>query len=115
MEKRNLHRPRHLSIRRTDSGISPHGLTPAKTQHPLTPYGSDETSEEKTNPLLRFLSYFWGPVPWLIEMAAILSALARRWEDSGIIVALLLVDVHLGFWEEYQAGNIIVTLKEILT
>jgi H+-transporting ATPase len=115
MEERNLRRPRRLLIRRTDSGISLDGLTPAKTQPPLAPYGSDETPEEKTNPLLRFLSYFWGPVPWLIEMAAILSALARRWEDSGIIVTLLLVNVHLGFWQEYQAGNIIVTLKEILT
>ncbi len=51
-----------------------------------------------TEELLRFLSYFWGPVPGLIEMAAILSALARRWEDSGIIVALLLINAHLGFW-----------------
>ncbi len=48
--------------------------------------------------LLRFLSYFWGPVPWLIETAAILLALVRRWEDSGVVVALLLVNAHLGFW-----------------
>jgi len=38
---------------------------------PLTTSG-DDTLEEKTNPLLRFLSYFWGLVPWLIEIAAIL-------------------------------------------
>ncbi len=48
--------------------------------------------------LLRFLSYFWGPVPWLIETAAILLALVRRWEDFGIVVALLLINAHLGFW-----------------
>jgi hypothetical protein len=28
-------------------------------------------AEHKTNPLLKFLGYFWGPIPWMIEIAVI--------------------------------------------
>ena len=40
----------------------------------LTRYGYNELPEKKINPLLKFLSYFWGPIPWMIEVAVILSA-----------------------------------------
>jgi magnesium-transporting ATPase (P-type) len=65
-------------------------------------------------PLFIFLSFFWGPVPWLIESSAVLSAVARHWEVTGIILILLLVDAYLGFWQEYQTGNIITSFKEML-
>ena len=56
----------------------------------LTLYGPNALPEEKAHPLLRLLSYFWGPIPWMIEAAVILSAVVRHWEDVGIISALLL-------------------------
>src|SRR5271154_3969312 len=43
--------------------------------------GSTRIEEKKTNELLKFLSYFWGPIPWMIEAAVILSAAARHWPD----------------------------------
>ena len=46
-------------------------------------YGYNELPEEKTNPLLEFLSYFWGPIPWMIEGAVILSALVQGNEAKG--------------------------------
>ena len=45
--------------------------------------------EETTNPLLKFLSYFWGPIPWMIEVAVVLSAVVGHWADFGIILTLL--------------------------
>ncbi|MGW8318658.1 MAG: plasma-membrane proton-efflux P-type ATPase, partial [Candidatus Promineifilaceae bacterium] len=66
------------------------------------------------NPLLRFLAYFWGPIPWMIEAAALLSALVQRWADFVIILTLLLANAVVGFWEEYQAGNTIAALKKKL-
>ena len=54
---------------------------------------------------LKFLTYFWGPIPWMIEVAVILSAIARHWPDFGIILLLLLANAVVGFWEEHQAGN----------
>ncbi len=68
-------------------GSSPDGLTQAEAQKRLTQYGPNEIEEKKTNELLKFLSYFWGPIPWMIEAAVILSAVARHWPDFGIILA----------------------------
>ena len=65
------------------------GLTQAKAQKRLTQYGPNEIKERKTNELLKFLGYFWGPIPWMIEAAVILSAVAQHWPDFGIILFLL--------------------------
>lgn len=90
---------------------SPGGLTQAEAQKRLTRYGPNEIEEKKTNPFLKFLSYFWGPIPWMIEAAVILSAIARHWPDFFIILVLLVANAVVGFWEEHQAGNAIEALK----
>ena len=90
---------------------SPEGLTQAEAQKRLTQYGPNEIKEERTNPFLKFLTYFWGPIPWMIEIAVILSAAVGHWEDFGIILFLLLCNAVVGFWEERQAGNAIDALK----
>jgi H+-transporting ATPase len=93
---------------------SPDGLTQAEAQKRLTQYGPNEIKEKKSNELLKFLSYFWAPIPWMIEAAVILSAAARHWPDFGIILLLLLANALVGFWEEHQAGNAIAALKATL-
>ncbi len=93
---------------------SPDGLTQAEAQKRLVQYGPNEIEEKKTNPFLKFLSYFWGPIPWMIEAAVILSAAARHWPDFGIILLLLLANAVVGSWEERQAGNAIDALKATL-
>ena len=95
-------------------GSSPDGLTQAEAQKRLIQYGPNEIEEKKTNEVLKFLSYFWGPIPWMIEAAVILSAAARHWPDFGIILVLLLANAMVGFWEEHQAGNAIAALKATL-
>ena len=81
-------------------GSSP-GLTQAEAQKRLTQYGPNELKEEKINPLFKFLTYFWGPIPWMIEVAVILSAAVGHWEDFGIILFLLVCNAVVGFWEEH--------------
>jgi H+-transporting ATPase len=92
-------------------GSSPDGLSQAEAQKRLTQYGPNEIEEKKTNAFLKFLTYFWGPIPWMIEAAVILSAVARHWPDFAIILLLLLANAVVGFWEEHQAGNAIAALK----
>jgi H+-transporting ATPase len=90
---------------------SPDGLSQEEAQKRLTQYGPNEIEEKKTNPFLKFLTYFWGPIPWMIEAAVILSAIAQHWPDFAIILLLLLANAVVGFWEEHQAGNAIAALK----
>ena len=95
----------------TKLGSSPDGLTQAEAAKRLTQYGPNEIEEKKTNSFLKFLTYFWGPIPWMIEAAVILSAVAQHWPDFGIILLLLVANAVVGFWEEHQAGNAIEALK----
>jgi H+-transporting ATPase len=92
-------------------GSSPDGLSQAEAQKRLVQYGPNELEEKKTNPFLKFLTYFWGPIPWMIEAAVVLSAIARHWPDFFIILLLLVANAVVGFWEEHQAGNAIAALK----
>ena len=90
---------------------SPDGLTQAEAQKRLAQCGPNEIKEKKDNPFLKFLSYFWGPIPWMIEAAVILSGIVRHWLDFFIILVLLCSNAVVGFWEEHQAGNAIAALK----
>jgi H+-transporting ATPase len=100
-----------MSELQTKLGSSPEGLTQEEAQKRLTQYGPNEIEEKKTNQFLKFLTYFWGPIPWMIEAAVILSAVARHWPDFGIILVLLLANGVVGFWEEREAGSAIEALK----
>jgi len=92
-------------------GSSPEGLTQVEAQKRLTQYGPNEIEEKKASPLLKLLTYFWGPIPWMIEAAVILSAVLEHWLDFFIILVLLLANAGVGFWEERQAGKAIEALK----
>jgi H+-transporting ATPase len=87
------------------------GLTASEAAARLARFGYNELPEKQTHVLLKFLSYWWGPIPWMIEAAAILSAVVRHWTDFVIIFVLLLMNAGVGFWEEFQAGSAIAALK----
>jgi H+-transporting ATPase len=92
-------------------GYTPDGLSSAEAAKRLTQYGPNEIADHKTNPLLKFLSYFWGPIPWMIEIAVVLSGAVGHWPDFFIILLLLVANGVVGFTEERQAGNAIEALK----
>jgi H+-transporting ATPase len=95
-------------------GTSPKGLSASEAQKRLEEYGYNAIAEKKVNPLLKFLGYFWGPIPWMIEVAALLSMIVRHWADFIIIIILLGFNGLVGFWQEFQAGNAVEALKKKL-
>jgi len=95
-------------------GSSPDGLTDVEARKRLAQYGPNEIEEKKTNLVLKFLSYFWGPIPWMIEAAVILSGVVGHWPDFFIILVLLVANAVVGFWEEHQAANAVDALKASL-
>jgi H+-transporting ATPase len=98
--------------RKLDSG--PEGLSGQQAAERLEKYGPNALIEKKTSPLITFLSYFWGPIPWMIEAAAILSLISRDFVDFVIIMILLIFNSVVGFWQEFQAGNAVDALKKKL-
>jgi H+-transporting ATPase len=90
------------------------GLSAPEAKERLQQYGYNEITEKKKSLLLKLLSYFWGPIPWMIEVAAILSAIVHHWEDFWIIFVLLLLNAVVGFWQEHKADNAIELLKQKL-
>jgi H+-transporting ATPase len=98
----------------TKLGSSADGLSQAEAEKRLKQYGPNAIAEKKDNPLLKFLTYFWGPIPWMIEGAVILSGVVRHWLDFGVILLLLCSNAVVGFWEEHQAGDAIAALRSKL-
>jgi H+-transporting ATPase len=98
----------------TKLGSSADGLSQAEAEKRLKQYGPNAIAQKKDNPFLKFLTYFWGPIPWMIEGAVILSGLVRHWLDFGVILLLLCSNAVVGFWEEHQAGNAIAALRSKL-
>ena len=90
------------------------GLSDEEATRRLEQYGPNALVEKRRSPLRQFLGYFWGPIPWMIEVAALLSATVRHWSDFAIIVALLVFNAVVGFWQEYKAGNAVDALRKSL-
>jgi H+-transporting ATPase len=107
----------HLSIEaalRTLDVDPAKGLSEAEAANRLERYGPNAIEEKRISPLQKFLSFFWGPIPWMIEIAAILSAVVQHWEDFTIIGVMLLINASVGFFEEHKADNAIAALKRSL-
>ncbi|KXN72055.1 H(+)-ATPase [Conidiobolus coronatus NRRL 28638] len=90
------------------------GLNPQEAEERLLKFGKNEIPEAKTNPILKFLSYFTGAIAFLIEAACILSAVVGDWLDFGIILGLLFLNAIIGFVEEAKAESALDSLKETL-
>ncbi|KPV41054.1 metal ABC transporter ATPase [Thiohalorhabdus denitrificans] len=90
------------------------GLSSQEADRRREQVGPNALEEEKAHPLLRFLSYFWGPIPWMIEVAALLAGISQRWEDFAVIMVLLAINGGVSFWHEHKASQAIDALKRRL-
>ncbi|ORZ38231.1 hypothetical protein BCR44DRAFT_47418 [Catenaria anguillulae PL171] len=87
------------------------GLTAAEVTARAEQFGLNEIPEVKESKLLKFLSYFTGPISYLIEAACIISAILGSWADFGLLLGLLIINACIGFYEEAKAENALEALK----
>jgi H+-transporting ATPase len=90
------------------------GLTSEEVKQRLKKYGYNEIALKEESTLHRIFRRFWGPIPWMIEVAGILSAIAHRWEDFSIIIIMLFINAFVDFYQESKALNAIAVLKKKL-
>ena len=88
------------------------GLNASEIEKRIEMYGYNEITEHHESMLIKILQKFWGPIPWMIEIAAILSACIAHWDDFTIIAFLLFLNAVIEFVQEFKAGNAIAALKE---
>ena len=91
------------------------GINSQEAKNRLEEYGHNEIEEKKINPFRKLLGYFYGPIPFMIEVAAIISAIISHWEDFWIIISLLLINGTVAFFQEHKADNAISLLKQKLS
>jgi H+-transporting ATPase len=90
------------------------GLTEAEATQRFAQYGENALVEHHVSTLERLAHFFWGPIPWMIEIAALLSGVLRHWGDLAIILLMLFINAGVGFWQEFKADNAIALLKQRL-
>jgi H+-transporting ATPase len=102
-------------IMKHNSATNLKGLTTKEAASLREKSGWNALPEKNRSEVLILLAYFWGPIPWMIEAAATLSAVLRHWPDLIIILAMLIINACVGFWQEHKAQNVIALLKAKLS
>lgn len=77
-------------------------------------FGYNEIPSKDESGFKRLFKKLWSPIPWMIEVAAVLSAIIGKWEDFIIIMVLLMVNIFVDYSQESKALNALKTLKEKL-
>src|SRR5512136_3003394 len=91
------------------------GLTKAEVLSRRAQYGENRLPAEKTtSPWTILLNQVKSPLVYIILVAALVSLFAREYGDFAIIMAVVVIDVILGFVQEYQAQKTYTALKGLL-
>jgi len=58
------------------------GLTESEAKNRIEKFGYNEIAEDKKNPLVEFFSRYLGPMPWLLELAIVLSCMLEHYVEA---------------------------------
>ncbi|CAD6889306.1 unnamed protein product [Tilletia controversa] len=87
------------------------GISESEVHRRRAQFGYNELEAPSENLFLKFLGFFRGPILYVMEIAAVLAAGLRSWIDFGVIIAILLLNAFVGWYQEKQAGDIVAKLK----
>lgn len=91
------------------------GLTKAEVIANRQRYGENRLpAEKKVSPWIILLNQVKSPLVYIILTAALVSLVAKEFGDFAIIMAVVVIDVILGFVQEYQAQKTYTALKGLL-
>ncbi|XP_059641627.1 ATPase 10, plasma membrane-type [Cornus florida] len=88
------------------------GLSSDNAELRLTIFGPNKLEEKPENKFLKFLSFMWNPLSWVMEAAAVMAIVLANgggegpdWQDFVGIICLLIINSTISFIEENNAGN----------
>jgi len=95
-------------------GSSADGLTSAEAARRLAEYGPNSLKEIRpAGPVRVFLGQFKSVIVWILIVAGIVSGALGETTDAVAILAIVVLNAVLGFFQEYRAGKAIAALKKL--
>lgn len=90
------------------------GLSGDEAARRLSEAGANEIAEEKKNGFRDFFKRYWGPMPWLLELAIVLTLILGHVTESVIIFVLLTVNAVIGYLQSQNSRKAVELLKKKL-
>jgi H+-transporting ATPase len=91
---------------------SSEGLTTEEVRRRLEKYGYNEIAEKQKGFLARLGKRFWGIVPWMLEITALLTLVLGKYIEFAIVLFLLLFNAGMSLMQERRARMAMRTLKQ---
>ncbi len=91
---------------------SPKALTSDEARARLAKDGPNAIVAKEEPLWHKLIGYFWGPIPWMIEAAAIISLLRADWPDFVVVTGLLIYNAAVGFWQDAKAASALAALRK---
>jgi len=94
---------------------SAEGLSAIEAARRLAEHGPNRLPEAKErNVVLRFLSHFHNVLIYVLLGAAVVTALLQHWVDTGVILAVVIVNAIIGFVQEGRAEQAMAAIRDML-
>lgn len=101
---RHLHTDPHL------------GLDKSEAQKRLQELGFNQLLEQpRANPFYLLLDQFSNFIIWILIVAAVIAGMLREWIDAFAIIAIVILNALLGFFQEYKAEKSLAALRKMVT
>ncbi|HZP92412.1 MAG TPA: plasma-membrane proton-efflux P-type ATPase [Burkholderiales bacterium] len=91
------------------------GLSSAEAARRLAQHGANEVAEKPVPAWLAFLSRFWAPVPWMLEVTVVLQLALGKTDEAAVIALLLVFNAALAFFHERRADRALALLRSRLS
>jgi P-type Ca2+ transporter type 2C len=94
----------------------PGGLSPAEAARRLAHHGLNQL--QSAPPIRRwtlFVNQFKSFIIYILLVAALLAAATGEWVDAAIVLAILLANAGIGYWQELGAQKSLQALKRLDT
>jgi magnesium-transporting ATPase (P-type) len=92
------------------------GLSPEEARQRLEQYGPNRLPEaQRESVLIRFLKQFHNVLIYVLLVAAVVTALLGEWIDTGVILAVVLVNAIIGFIQEGKAEQALEGIRKMLS
>lgn len=92
------------------------GLSKSEAQNRLKEFGHNQLIEQQKVSILRiFFDQFSSFIVWILIIAAIIAGILREWIDAIAIIAIVILNSLLGFFQEYKAETSLAALRKMIT